>query len=373
MSPQSSSATTRPGRERGAPTVAAPGLVKPISADVMEDTGTGLDFGTRADRMAGHLTPNDRFFVRSHSPTPRIDTDRWSLRIEGDAVRAPVTLTYDDLWHAFPHVSVTRTIECAGNRRVLFGQQHGQRIAGTPWGRGAVGTAEWTGVRLRDLFEAAQIAPDAREVMPEGLDACRARRPLPLTKALADDTVLALAMNGEPLPPDHGHPARVVVSGWLGAASIKWVGRIEVSREPLNVPWNTEDYVLIGPGHPAAGPALGTPIHALPVTSLVELDWPARLTARHRIIRGRAFAGEHRVTEVAYRIDHGPWHRADLTGPREPGIWTRWQFPWHPAPGEHTLSVRATDDRGNTQPDHVPWNHLGYLNNQVLAHPVSVR
>lgn len=351
---------------------ARPGVVKPTSAEFMEDTGTGLDFGTRADRMPGHLTPNDHFFVRSHSPTPRIDAEQWSLRIDGDAVRSPVTFGYDDLWRAFPLVSVTRTIECAGNRRVLFGEQHGQRIAGTPWGRGAVSTAEWTGVRLRDLLEAAGVAADAHDVMPVALDECGARRPMPLDKAMADDTLLALAMNGEPLPPDHGFPARVVVSGWLGAASIKWVGRIEVSRKRIHVPWNTEDYVLIGPEHPAHGPVLGTPINELPVTSLVELDWPAHLRPEPQLVRGRSFAGEQAIASVAYSIDRGPWHEARLTGSREAGAWTRWHFAWNPAPGEHTISIRATDDTGRTQPPHVPWNRLGYLNNQILEHPVRV-
>lgn len=351
---------------------AARGIVKPTPAEVMEDTGTGLDFGTRADRMPGHLTPNDRFFVRSHAPTPRIDDAAWSLRIEGDAVRSPVSYSYEDLWHAFPLVSVTRTIECAGNRRVLFGRQYDQKIPGTPWGRGAVSTAEWTGVRLRDLLEGAGLCPDAHDVMPQALDESRARRPMPLAKAMADDTILALAMNGEMLPPDHGFPARVVVSGWLGAASIKWVGSIEVSRRPLEVPWNTEDYVLISPEHPPRGSALGAPINELPVTSLVELDWPARLKSQPQIIRGRAFAGENRVAAVEYCIGRGPWHSARLTGPREPGSWTRWQFAWNPARGEHTIAVRATDDQGRTQPDVVPWNELGYLYNQVLDHPVHV-
>ncbi|MGW8379250.1 sulfite oxidase [Streptomyces sp. ODS28] len=353
--------------------VTEPGVVKAVPASVMEDTGTGLDFGTRADSMPGHIVPNDRFFIRSHAPTPRIDAAQWSLRIEGDAARSPVTLTYEDLWRGFPLVSYTRTIECAGNRRVLFGQQHGREIHGTPWGRGAVGTAEWTGVRLRDLLEAADIGPDAHDVMPVALDASRARRPLPLAKAQAEDTVLALAMNGETLPPDHGFPARLVVPGWLGAASIKWVGRIEVSSSPLQVPWNTEDYVLIGPGHPADGAALGTPIDALPVSSLVELDWPARLKPEPQVVRGRAFAGEHAVAKVEYRVDGGPWHPARLNGPREPGCWTRWEFAWTPESGEHTIAVRATDTEGRTQPDHVEWNELGYLNTQVLEHPVRVK
>lgn len=345
---------------------------KPTPAELMEDTGTGLDYGTRPDRMLGHLTPTDRFFIRSHAPTPYLHAANWTLRIDGNGVREPIVYTYDDLWHRFSLQSVTRTIECAGNRRVLFGAEFGRRFAGTQWQRGAISTAEWTGVRLRDLLDPAGITAGACEVMPEALDAIRARRPLPLTKARADDTLVALTMNGERLPPDHGFPARLVVSGWLGAASIKWLGRIEVSEDPLYVPWNTDDYVLIGPDFPAVGPALGPAITALPVASLVELPWPARLRPEPQMIRGRAFAGENRVVSVQYRIDDGRWQYAPITSSSTPGAWVRWQFSWNPAPGDHTLRVRATDDRGNTQPDSTSWNELGYLHHSVLAHPVRV-
>jgi hypothetical protein len=261
---------------------------------------------------------------------------------------------------------------CAGNFRNQFGEAYGRTFEGTPWGRGAAGTAEWTGVRLRDLLAPAGVTAGAREVMPEGLDETRGRRPMPLSKALADDTVLALAMNGDVLPADHGYPARVVASGWLGAASIKWVGRIEVSKEPLHVPWNTDDYVLIGPGHPAREPALGTPITEMPVESMVELPWPATLPFGRRVIRGRAYAGEHRVEKVDCRVDDGPWQEATLLSPNVPAVWVRWQFTWDAEPGDHLLWVRATDDRGRTQPDNVPWNDLGYLYNAVVAHPVHI-
>ncbi len=122
--------------------------------------------------------------------------------------------------------------------------------------------------------------------MPESLDAIRARLPMPLAKAMADDTLVALAMNGEILPADHGFPARAVVSGWLGAASIKWLTRIEVSRERLYVPWNTEDYVLVSARHPSDGPARGPAITTLPISVLAELPWPARLRPEPQLIRG---------------------------------------------------------------------------------------
>ena len=347
-------------------------VVKPTPAELMEDTGTGLDYGTRPDRMPGYLVPNDRFYVRSHAPTPAVDVADWTLGIEGDGVRRPVTYSYDELWNRFPLVSVIRTIECAGNRRVLLGDEFTSTFNGTQWGRGAIGTAEWTGVRLRDLLEPADLAPGAREVMPESLDEIRARRPMPLTKARADDTIVALAMNGEILPADHGFPARMVVSGWLGAASIKWLARIEVSRRHLCVPWNTEDYVLVGPGYPSDGPARGPAITTPPISALTELPWPAQLRPERQMIRGRAFAGEVAVAAVQYRIDDGPWRPAELSCADTPGAWARWQFAWTPEPGDHVLRVRATDERGRTQPDASTWNELGYLQHSVLTHPVHV-
>lgn len=337
----------------------------------MEDTGSGLDYGTRPETLLGDITPNHRFFIRSHAPTPEIDPETWELRVEGDGVRRATSYSYTDIRGAFPVVSVTRTIECAGNRRVLFGKEVGQDFEGTQWGRGAISTAEWTGVRLRDLLEPAGLTDAAVEVMPEALDAIRARRPLPLAKALADDTIVAFAMNGEELPPDHGFPARLVVTGWLGAASIKWLGRIEVSEHALHVPWNTEDYVLITENRDGA--AASTSVITEPALStLVELPWPAHLQPGPHVIRGRAFAGEARITMVETRIDDGPWVAADITSPGAPGVWARWQIRWNADPGDHVLRVRATDDRGRRQPESTPPNVLGYMHESVLAHPITV-
>lgn len=209
--------------------------------------------------------------------------------------------------------------------------------------------------------------------MPESLDAIRARRPLPLAKALARDTVVAFAMNGEPLRAEHGFPARLVVSGWLGAASIKWLGRIEVSEHAIQVPWNTEDYVLISDEHGAAEPGGRSVITEPALSTLVELAWPATLRTGPQLIRGRAFAGEGRITKVEWRIDDEQWAPATILSPGGPGVWARWQICWPATPGDHVLRVRATDDRGNVQPESTPPNALGYMHESVLAHPVHVR
>ena len=129
----------------------------------MDDTGTGLDYGTKPTQMLGDITPNDRFFVRSHAPTPRIAGDTWTLHVDGDGVREPLSYSYAQLSDDFPLISIVRTLECAGNRRVLFGEEVHHTFEGTQWGRGAISTAEWTGIRLRDLLAPADIADDARE------------------------------------------------------------------------------------------------------------------------------------------------------------------------------------------------------------------
>jgi DMSO/TMAO reductase YedYZ molybdopterin-dependent catalytic subunit len=346
-------------------------VVKPTPDTLFADRGTGSDFETRLCTLDGYLTPNDRFFIRSHSPTPRIDAAAWRLVIDGTGVRTPVELTYEELC-AMPQVTVTRTLECAGNGRRFFKEAFGVEAEGGQWRTGAMGAAEWTGVRLRDLLTRAGLTEAARAVMPEGLDEQRVRRPMPLSKALRDDTILALRMNGEPLPPDHGFPARVLVPGWAGVASIKWVGRLQVAEEPLHSPWNTVEYVLIGPHYPMQEPGLGPPVTEMPVMSVIDLDWPAKLEAGRQLIHGRAFAGEGKVREVTYRVDNGPWQPAELLPPNIEASWVRWRFEWEATAGYHELRVRATDEQGRRQPDAVPWNHHGYLYNAVVAHPVHV-
>lgn len=351
----------------------APQVVQDVPRTFFADRGTGCDFETRLATLDGeYLTPNDRFFLRSHSPTPRIDVADWRLAVGGSAVRRPFELTYDDLL-GMEQVSVTRAIVCAGNGRRMFKDVFGVEGEGAQWRTGAVGVAEWTGVRLRDVLARADLAADARDVMPVGLDEHQGRRPMPVAKAMAADTLLALRMNGDPLPADHGFPARLVVTGWPGAACIKWVGRIEVATEPLYSPWNTIEYVLVGPDYPTGDPELGPPITEMPVMSVLELDWPATLPAGEHVLRGRSYAGEGRVRDVVYRVDEGPWLPAELVPPNIEGAWVRWQFPWVADSGEHHIRVRATDERGRTQPDSVPWNHHGYTFHAVAAHPVVVQ
>lgn len=348
-------------------------LVKPIPPDLFYDyEGIQAEMRWEAMYNRGYVVPNELFYVRNHTATPRIDQKNWRLRVEGSGVSRPTELTYDELI-SMPSKSVIRTLECAGNGRSFFDTAMKQKAEGGQWKLGAVGVAEWTGVPLREVLERAGVKPTARDVMPEGMDEKKVRRPMSLAKAMADDTLLVYAMNGQILPPDHGFPVRALVPGWLGAASIKWVGRIEVSEQPLFSQWNTESYVLIGPEYQPNPPAKGTIITDQNVKSAFELAWDAKIPAGQHLLRGRSWSGLGQVTKVEVSTDGGKtWQAARLREPNIPQAWVRWDVNWNARPGNYQLQARATDDKGNTQPLSVPFNKKGYLYGAVVSHPVTV-
>ena len=349
-----------------------------------------VPFGTNAEMRWDSLTdvgyeiPNERFFVRNHTATPLIDAETWRLRVFGDGLRPrpgasdAVEFSLRDL-KRLPSRKLTAFIECAGNGRGLFAGQQGTPAPGTQWGLGGVGVAEWCGVPLSELLERAGLTSAAVDVLPEGLDPNvvsggvdlgKVRRPLPVDKAL-DDVLLAYEMNGVPVPPDHGYPVRLVVPGWVGIASIKWLGQIEVSAQPLFSPWNTTSYRMFGPDYPADSP----PLTSQPVKSALELPRGAVLPAGVRMtLTGRAWSGAAAIGRVEVSTDRGmTWADARLQGKNRAGAWVRWQFKFEPRfPGEHEIWTRATDKDGRTQPATVPFNSYGYLNSAVLRHPVVI-
>ncbi|MGH3814773.1 MAG: molybdopterin-dependent oxidoreductase [Pseudonocardiaceae bacterium] len=348
------------------------GWVKPVTEDTFILRSTNAEMRWEQMRNHGYTTPNELFFIRNHTTTPRIDRAAWRLRVAGTGVAAPLELSYDDLLTVPAETRVTRFVDCAGNGRVFFSEVGGQMAKGNQWRLGAIGVAEWTGVPLGAVLERAKVKRSARDVMPEGLDDRRVRRPLPLAKAMADDTLLVYAMNGEELPPDHGAPVRALVPGWVGVANVKWVSRVEVSEQPLFSEWNTTSYVLVGPSYAAQGPSQGPVIGPQVVQSALELPWPATLPGGNQTLHGRSWSGAGMIARVEVRIDQGPFRAARLEDPNEPMAWVRWSFGWEATPGAHTVSVRATDTRGNVQPDRVPFNEQGYLYGSVVAHPVTV-
>ncbi len=336
-------------------------------------------------KQTGFLTPNDRFFVCSAGDTVALDAASWRLTIEGDGVARPLSLGYDQL-QAMEQTTVPALLECAGNHRRLFQDVLGERLDKRPditevlWGLGAVGMAEWRGVRLRDLLTRAGVDAAAIHVCPIGHDKGiaaeqRMQCPMPLAKAMDPDTLIALAMNGEPLPPDHGFPARVIVPGWVGTYSVKWLDRIEVSMTHRWVPRNTEYYVLRGEHWPEKdyAPARGAPITAHPIKSSLALPWPATLRAARQVISGYARSPDACIRRVEWSDDDGrTWREADIVSPNLRYAWVRFCFEWTAAPGDHTLMTRAFDDKGRSQPERVPFNIGGYAFNMIHPHPVEV-
>ncbi|MGW2300658.1 sulfite oxidase [Streptomyces sp. NPDC001809] len=374
-------ASAAPARTRTASAAAAPGIVKALPAAHFTVRGTNAEARFDAFGDTGPLTPVDRFFVRNHTTTPVLDAADWRLTVWGDGLhgRRPVHFTHGQL-RDLPSVTRTALIECAGNGRSLYTSQQGEPVTGTAWTLGAVGAARWRGVRLADVLRRAGIARDAVDLLPRGLDDPyvsggvdygRVRRPLPVAKAF-DDVILAYEMNGEPLPYDHGHPVRLVVPSWVGIASIKWLGDIEVSTRPLSSPWSTDWYRLFGDAHPAGGSA---PISRQTLKSGYQLPFGATLEAgRPHRLTGRAWSALAPVRTVEVSTDGGAhWRRARLHDtPRRDG-WVRWSAPWLPrATGPATLLSRTTDAAGNTQPERAVHNTQGYLFNAVVRHPVTV-
>ncbi|MFJ7266613.1 sulfite oxidase [Streptomyces sp. NPDC099050] len=359
---------------------AAPGTVKPLPPELFTIRGTNAETNFAALRGTGQLTPLDRFFVRNHTVTPRLDAHDWRLKVWGDALAGgPVDFSYDRL-RALPAVERTLFIECAGNGRSFYTTQQGQQVTGTAWTLGAIGVARWHGARLSDVLKRAGLTRAAVDVLPRGLDdevvtngvnLGRVRRPLPVSKAL-DDVILAYEMNGEPLPPDHGGPVRVVVPDWIGISSIKWVGDIEVSGQPLYTPWNTDLYRLFGPDQPPQGSA---PLTRQTLKSAFELEHGATVPAhRTRLLTGRSWSGAAPVHRVEVSTDGGHrWQRARLHDAPRRGSWVRWSLPWTPrATGPTALLARATDATGRTQPATTAHNTQGYLFDAVVHHQVTV-
>jgi DMSO/TMAO reductase YedYZ molybdopterin-dependent catalytic subunit len=318
------------------------------------------------------LTDNSRFFVRSHLSVPSIDPETHTIELAGGVGR-PYHVTLRELAR-LPRVESVVTLECAGNGRALFGLPN---TSGVQWEHGAVGTARWGGVRLAALIERAGPRPDARHVWFECADAAPLSgtpaftRSIPLEKAM-DDVLLATRMNGEPLPVMHGGPARIVVPGWYGMASAKWVTRIRLEPGPSD-----NHFMVKGYRYQYAGESEQPPVEAMRVKSIITSPLEgerARLSTNMSDggklllrVQGLAWAGPPGVARVEVSADAGAsWGDAALGGRAQPGAWRSFSARLSIARrGPITIMARATDGAGDVQPLAARPNAAGYANNSI--------
>ncbi len=322
--------------------------------------------------LADTLTATDAFYVRGHGDVPDIDPATWRLRVHG-AVGRELGLSLATLREAFQEREVTATLQCAGNRRA--GLIAIRDIPGeAPWGPGATGTATWTGVALADVLalagplrEAEHVGFVGADLSPEAAPPQRFGGSVPLEKASRPEVLLAWAMNDEPLPPVHGAPVRVVVPGYIGARSVKWLDQIEVRTTPWPGYFHDVVYRLLPEdGTPAAGAGMPLGLVALNSDVVTPADGET-VPAGPLEVRGYAFAGGERyVSRVDVSLDGGAtWTSADLLDDLGPWAWRHWRTVLDLPPGDHEIVVRAWDSSAATQPENEAalWNPKGYVNN----------
>jgi DMSO/TMAO reductase YedYZ molybdopterin-dependent catalytic subunit len=324
------------------------------------------------------VTPVGLHYLLIHYDIPVVDPATWRLRI-GGAVENPLELTLDDL-RTRPVLEQAVTLECAGNGRALLAP----RAVSQPWLQEAVGTARWRGTPLAGLLEEAGLRDSAVEVVFTGLDRGveggeeqAYQRSLGLHDALMPHLLLAYEMNGAPLPPQHGFPLRLVVPGWYGMASVKWLSDVTVADTPFDGYQMRTSYRLRREEDED-----GEAITRMQPRALMAPPGIPDFMTRERTVSagqvelvGRAWSGFGSIAGVEVSTDGGEtWSDADVTAePGSPHAWAGWRFRWDASEeGQYTLLCRARDSAGNVQPNEPPWNLGGYVNNGAQRVPVLV-
>jgi DMSO/TMAO reductase YedYZ molybdopterin-dependent catalytic subunit len=329
-------------------------------------------------RLAGFnddITPIERFFVRCHTYTPKVDLKTWSLKLEG-TVNRQVTLTMADL-KKLPRVELVGVLECAGNGRSFYQP----RVAGTQWAYGSVGNGKWGGVRLKDVLAKAGVKDSAKHVLFDGADEPIGkmedfRRTITIEKALEPDTMLAFEMNGQELPVQHGFPLRLIVPGWAGDSWVKWLTRIEVLDHEFDGFWMKTAYrhpaKPVAPGT-AVDPAQMIPVTDLNVKSVIASPAPGPLPGVPVRIGGAAWSNASPVTGVDVSVDGGnTWNAATLGKDLGRYSWRMFEYSWTPnGDGDYVVAARARNAAGAIQPMEQEWNPSGYLWNVVHRVPVK--
>jgi DMSO/TMAO reductase YedYZ molybdopterin-dependent catalytic subunit len=323
------------------------------------------------------LTPIGLHYLLIHFDIPFVDASTWRLEIGGE-VEQPLSLSLDEVKQR-PRASVACTLECAGNGRARFTP----RPLSQPWLEEAIGNAEWTGTPLAPLLEEAGLEDDAVEILFTGLDRGYQgevehayERSLTLDEALRPELLLAYEINGQPLPPQHGYPLRLIVPGWYGMTHVKWLARITAITEPFDGFQQMQQYWTKRDEDDPGEPVTRINPRSLLVPPGIP-DFPERrrfLEPGPCLLEGRAWSGWAPVERVEVSVDGGKtWHDAALGEPTGDYGWRGWSFQWDAQPGEHELCSRATDGAGNAQPDEAEWNTGGYVNNAVQRVRVTVQ
>jgi DMSO/TMAO reductase YedYZ molybdopterin-dependent catalytic subunit len=331
-----------------------------------------LNAETPVEALRSWVTANSVFFHRNQSELKKVvSLVEWKLAVEGE-VENPREFTFDEILR-FPKAICANTLECSGNGRSLLTE----KASGNPWTIGGVGNAVWGGVWLKDLLQFVKPRRNARHVAFEGMDepygATKLKfvRSIPLEKALAS-TLLAFEMNGEPLPLAHGFPLRALALGWAGANCCKWLKKVSVLERPYEGHYMDKVYRVFQDGQDSKS---GTVVTQIPLKSFITQPLPGEILKPGQIvILGTAYGGERTVAKIEISVDGGrSWAPGEFIGPHEPFAWRQWQSVWTPAKkGAHCLMARATDSQGNQQPMEARWNVLGYGNNGVQEHAISV-
>lgn len=333
--------------------------------------------GLPLEALAHDVTPIGLHYLLVHYDIPMVDPGTYRLAVDG-CVEQELSLDLDDL-RARPAVTQEVTMECAGNGRVLLSP----RARSQPWLLEAVGTGAWTGTPLAPLLRAAGLTDDAVEIVFTGLDRGveggqpqAYQRSLGVAECEREEILLAYALNGRPLPAQHGFPLRLVVPGWYGMTSVKWLGRITAVAEPFAGYQQTRAYRF-----KATEEDEGRPVERIEVRSLLRPPGIPDFFTRRRftevgevLLEGRAWSGRGPVERVEVSADDGvTWWDAEVAAANGPHAWHRFWTMWSAAPGEHVLCARATDATGATQPSTGAWNVGGYSNNAVHRVPVTAR
>ena len=328
-----------------------------------------FDAETPVREFSSFLTPAHRLFIRSHFGPPAagaIDEAHWTLQVSG-MVEGARTYTLKEL-QRFESVTVTSVLQCSGNGRAFYRP----KVPGVQWERGAVGNAEWTGVRLSEVLASAGVQSHAGHVQFLGADRPVVAsvplfvRSIPLKKAMHPDTLLAYEMNGRPLPLLHGAPLRVITPGWMADSSIKWLTEITVQAEESKGYYMQTAYrvptIAVEPGATPSTPS--TPVEAMVAKSLIAAPQEGEtVKVGPVIVQGVAWSGETKVVRIEVSLDEGKtWQPARLVGEDHLYAWKQWQYVWKAkAPGTFTILCRATDAGGAVQPATSPWNPSGFL------------